>query len=563
MADNDITIGIKTTGAETAAAEIRKVEDAGKDLSAPVKPSTGFGGMLDKIPKSAEDARRAIEKIPDAIDEISASANKAEKSIFKIEDAVKKAEREMDVLEAKRRATESASGKTGGLLDVDVSGGAQKLGQEAADYAGFGQQFRAVSQLISADAVAVAGSFVAIGAAAVVSYDMLDETVERWREFETELKARGEELGEDLAAQIASIETLISPVKTVITSVSDGLAEIWKVAKDPVGELTGLNDLKESLAEQDRLLNQLNATRLKMANETGSSLSKVYQDEADGLKEQEQTLQRIATLRGQLQSIEQQRANRGIKIAQQDGGDVALAEANALAVRLKVEVAKLSENLRQSQSAVTIAQQAQSTAYSAYTRALTDSKDKLNPAEFKELSDKLDATNKELQKSKDIANEQARLFADAKLNVAEDVEVALIDLRDKYKGSVTKEAGKAFKSIEDSLKETLASGPTAAIEQIKVEVGTITTAAADKVTEVKTSLDGERTGTVAQIQTLTPNPQDTQAITKAVQDVGTGLSEQGNAFLSALNGLTAGITSINNRINHQQSQINHLFSLAR
>lgn len=45
MADKDINIGIKTTGADAAAQSIRKVEDAAEDLA---KAQTkGFGGMLD------------------------------------------------------------------------------------------------------------------------------------------------------------------------------------------------------------------------------------------------------------------------------------------------------------------------------------------------------------------------------------------------------------------------------------------------------------------------------------------------------------------------------------
>lgn len=510
MADKDITIGIKTTGDTTGAEAV-------------------------------------------------------EKSIFKIEDAVKKAEREMDVLEAKRRKAtgESPTDKPGGLLGVDISGGAQKLGQQAADYAGFGQEFRAVSSLISADAVAVAGSFAAIGFAAVKSYDMLDETATRWREFEQEMKARGEALPQDIANQIASIEATIGPVKAVIDGVSGAMAKMWETVKDPVGELTGLNDLKTSLSEQDRLLKQLNATRLKMANETGASLSKVYKDEADGLKEQEQTMQRIATLRGQLQSIEQQRANRQVKIAQQDGGDVGLAEANALAVRLKVEVAELSENLRQSQAAVSIANQAQSKAFSDYTRALTDNVNKLDPEKFAKLSDTLDKANAELQKSQSIAGEQARLFADAKANVAEDVEVALIDLRDKYKGSTTKETEKAFKTIEESLKETLATGPTAAIEQIKVEVGTITTAATAKSAEVKTALDTERRDTVSAIQKATPTPQDTQAIVDSIKGLSTAINDQGNAMISTINAITAVVNENARRMGNFQQQINQIMARIR
>ena len=488
-----------------------------------------------------------------------------EKSIFKIEDAAKQAERELDELDAKRRKTtrESATDKKGGLLGVDVSDGAQKLGEKAADYAGFGKEFQAVSQLISADAALVAGSFVAIGAAAAKSYDVLDETTTRWREFERELKAKGEELPQEIADQIASIEATIGPVKAVINGVTGAISEMWKTVKDPVGELTGLNDLKESMAEQDRQLKQLNATRLKIANETGASLSKVYKDEADGLKEQEETLKRIGVLRSQLQSIEQQRANRQIKIAQQDGGDVGLAEANALAVRLKVEVAALAENLRQSQAAVRVTQQSYDAAFSAYNRALGDNIDKLKPEDFAKLSATLDKSNAELQKSQTIANEQGRLFADAKANVAEDVEVALIDLRDKYKDTSTKETEKAFKGIEESLKESLATGPTAAIEQIKVEVGAITTAANDQQTQVKASLDTERAGTVQAIQQIAPTPQDTQAITAAVQSVGKSIAEQGNATIAALGAVVAGIGQLTARVQKQQQQINQLFSRGR
>ena len=492
-------------------------------------------------------------------------AEEAEKSIFAIEEAAKQTERELDVLEAKRRkiVSDATGDKSGGLLGVDISAGGKKLGQQAADYAGFGQEFRAVSSLISADAVAVAGSFAAIGFAAVKSYDILDETAARWREFEQELKARGETLPQNIIDQIAVIETTIGPVKAVIDSVTGAMSNLWQTVKDPVGELTGLNDLKTSLSEQDRLLKQLNATRLKMANETGASLSKVYQAEADGLKEQEQTMQRIATLRGQLQSIEQQRANRQIKIAQQDGGDVGLAEANALATRLKVEVAALSENLRQSQAAVSIANQAQSKAYSDYTRALTDNVNKLDKKEFAKLSDTLDKANAELQKSQDIANGQARLFADLKTNIAEDVEVALIDLRDKYKGSTTKETEKAFKTIEESLKETLATGPTAAIEQIKVEVGTITTAATTKVTEVKASLDTERRDTVSAIKKATPTPQDTKAIVDSINGLSTAINDQGNAMISTINAITAVVNENARRMGNFQAQINQIMARIR
>jgi len=492
-------------------------------------------------------------------------AEAVKESILGVEDAAKQAERELDVLEAKSRKEnrEKEAGKTGGLLGADVSSGTSKLGQAAADYAGFGQQFRVVSQLINADAVAVTGSVVGIGAAAAESYHLLDETVTRWREFEAELKSQGKALPQEIADQIATIEATIGPVRFIIDGVTHSISEMWKVVHDPAGELSGLNALEESLKRQKGLADDLKKKRLDLANETGGSLSKVYHDEAEGLKEQEETLKRIAALRGQLQSIEQRRADRQIKIAQQDGGDVALAEANALAVSLKVQVAALSENLRQSQAAVTIAQQAQSKAFSDYSRALKDDKDKLDPEAFKQLGETLDKANKELQKSQSLAGENARLFSAAKVDIAEEVEVAMRDIQDKYKGAVSKEADTAFKGITESLKTTIAEGPQAVIENIKVEVGTITTAATTKADEVKSSLDTERTGTVAAIAAVTPTPQDTAAITGAIESLGKAITDQGNAMIAALTAVTAVSNENARRMDAFTQQIQFLLSRTR
>lgn len=503
MADKKLTIGIEVAGATQAAADFKKVEN----------------------------------------------------SIFGVEDAAKKAEREMDVLEAKRRVDARAKG---GGTGPDISGAAGKLGQEAADMTGFGQEFRAVSSLISADAVVISGAFAAIGAAAVKSFDLLDETATRWREFEGELKSRGEQLPQEIADQIAGVEAAIAPVKTVIDGVTGAMSGLWKMVKDPVGELTGLNDLKTSLQQQDEMLKKLNATRLKMANENGASLASVYKREADGLKEQEETLRRIATLRGQLESIEQQRANRQVDFAKRDGGDVALAEANALAVRLKAEINSLNENLRQSQADVTTAQQSYDTAFSAYNRALTDKVDELDPAKFAALTTTLDKASAELQKSQSIANEQAVLFEAAKANIVEGVDNSLRDLESKYKEGVSKSANAAMDSIVTSMKETLASGPAAAIEQIKVEAGAITTAANERAAEVQQGLGTERAGTVQAIQNLAPKPADIQAVAKAAQDTNQSLKEVLNTCTKGFTSMVSTMTQFANTVAGMQAQINYL-----
>ena len=495
-------------------------------------------------------------------DKASAEANKLVKSLFGVQDAAQKAQSDLDVLEAKQRVDARGTGDSGGIGEIPT-GATKGLAQAAAQYAGFGEEFSVISKLLSADAAVAASSFVAVGAAVAKSYQLLDETATRWREFESELKAKGEEIPQDIANQIQAIEETIAPVRAVISGVTDAMGSMWAMVKDPVGELTGLNMLKESMAQQEEQLKRLNALRRSIAEERGATLAGVYKAEAEGLKEQEETLRRIAVLRGQLQSIEQQRADRQVKIAQQDGGDVALAEINAQAVRLKVEIAKITENLRMAEAETSSAQQAYDAAFSAYNRAIVDNTDKLDPEKFSKLSKTLDDANKELQKSQSIANEQARLFADAKANVVEDVEVALIDLQDRYKGVWSSEASSAFAGMTETMRQTLASGPQAAIAQIQVEAGAITTAANERAAEVQQGLSTERAGTVQAIEKLAPTPQDTQAITTAVQSVGKAIQDQGNATISALGAVAAGIGQVTNAIARQQSQINQLFARIR
>ena len=113
------------------------------------------------------------------------------------------------------------------------------------------------------------------------------------------------------------------------------------------------------------------------------------------------------------------------------------------------------------------------------------------------------------------------------------------------------------------MRQTLARGPQAAIAQIQVEAGAITTAANERAAEVQQGLSTERAGTVQAIEKLAPTPQDTQAITNAVQQVGKAIQDQGNATISALGAVAAGIGQVTNAIARQQSQINQLFARIR
>jgi hypothetical protein len=494
-----------------------------------------------------------------------AGAEAVEKSIFKIEDAAKKVERELDVLEAKRRKTdrESATDKNGGLLGVDVSDGAKKLGEKAADYAGFGKEFQAVSKLISADAALVAGSFVAIGAAAAKSYDVLDETTTRWREFERELKAKGEELPQEIADQIASIEATIGPVKAVINGVTGAISEMWKTVKDPVGELTGLNDLKESMALAAQKTKELNDQRLKIANGEAGKIKGIYDDEVASLREQEATLRRIAGVRSELGALANQGARQEVESARLRGGDVQLAEYNALATQLQTSLAALGDKLRASQASAATAQTEFNAASTAYQEAINKGLDKLDPKQFTALDKALETARTALDQADQAVLGQQQVFATGKETLLRGIENELAKLDTAAKGALSAEATKAGDAIYQSIKDQFATGPTAAIEQIKVEVGAITTAATGKITEVKTSLDTERRDTVSAIQKATPTPQDTRAIVASIKNLSDSINQQGNAVIRAISAIVLVVDENARRMSRFEAHVNQIMARIR
>ncbi len=138
--DADIKIGLQTVGADQAASKIDEVVDA-----------------LDEVKDSADQGDGSFEDvfggIPDALDEITEKAPETVKAVDKVGDATK------------------------------------EIAQQIASSKGFGREFAAASQVVSGSAIAVVGSVLAIGAAAVKSYQMLDETVQRYRDLQQEMQA--------------------------------------------------------------------------------------------------------------------------------------------------------------------------------------------------------------------------------------------------------------------------------------------------------------------------------------------------------------------------------------
>jgi hypothetical protein len=478
-------------------------------------------------------------------------ADKVVDAIQEVPQAAEDAQRRLDVIEAKRRvaersaAAEAKAAKAGGLSDEDLVRGVANA------IPGGGRVTQLMSALgpeasaIAASALVTATTALAatIGSAGVMIATFRGE-LESLKEVEKLAKDAGIDMGETLRNEKAALEATVGWV--------DDLLEKWNDFSDavahPIDAITGLGALKDSLKQAAEMAGKLDKQRLEMANDRQGDLKNLYGEELSRLKEQESTIQRIAKLRAELGSIEQQRANNAVKIAEQDGGDVVLAQANALAVKIRMGMEKLGENLREAQSQVPLAEQQFAAAQMAYQDAIRDGLDKLDPAKFKVLSDAVGTTEKVLNDAKQAVTDQRQLFTQNKNLLIENAGIELRDLEEKVKDGVSRQAGKALDAIHNNLTESL-STESAAVQAV--------------TGQVKAAIATDGAATVASIQTLAPQPQQTQAVVGAVQEVGKAQEQRDAAIISALATVAAGINGVTGKLAAQQSQINQLFARNR
>jgi hypothetical protein len=493
MADKDFTLGIKTTGDTSG---VKKVESA-------------------------------IDNIPDALEQIPDAAKKAERSIFKIGDAAQDSARDLDVLVAKQKQAAREAGDQPSFLNKDVSGAVGEAGEKLAESLGFGKEFKTVAALISADSLAVAGSFAAIGTSAVAAYKLVSGTVDGYKELMAESKANGESLGQELEGQVLALESALAP----LTSAIDFLGQAWEstieTINDPIGELSGLADLMASLARAREQMELLQAARLKLATENQSDLAGIYTKEVNALKEQEATLKRIAGLRNQMRSLESQAASQEIDAARLRGGDVELARANALAVELRNDLGKLGDALRAAQASAATAVRESDAAGIKYQAAIKDNLDKLNPAEFQKLSAAVDLTQQAITDTEGIVAAQKDLFVFAKTNILRGAETELGEM-ERERVVVSAQAEAARTAIFESIKTEVANIGTAGIAQIQVSAGTISTAASEKAGQIAAVINTERAATVSAVEGIaTQSDALARASVQLVGQIQAGLATAG------------------------------------
>lgn len=488
-------------------------------------------------------------------------AEKIEKSLFKVEDAAKRAERAADVAEAKAR--KAAREQTGGLLGVDVTKQVDDLLGKGAEAAGFGKEFTALKGLIGADSAAIAGSFAAIGAAGVAAFKLLEGTAVGYRKVLDEAKAGGVDLGTDLEIQVQALEATLGPVTSTIKAVGDAWEEAKKVITDPIGEISGVNDLKESLTRAKEQAQLLKKAQIALGDENQTSVKSRYDAELTVLKDQEATLKRIASLRSEQASLIQESLAQEVDIAKQTGGDVKLAQANLLVAKLDEGLQKLAENLRSAQNSEEQARTQLDAALIAYNQGIQDNLNKLKPEEFSKLGNAVDAAKQELT---DKQNENAIIrqnFEISKQTLLRGIDQARIELETGLQSEFSKPFEQVNNKIIQTLQENLGTTQTQAIQQINVAAGAVTDAANTQAAQVQAAVQTERAGTVTAIQGLTPTPQDTAAIVSAVKQVSEAQAARDNAIIVVLVETAAGINRMIARVNNQQAQIATLFSRIR
>lgn len=407
------------------------------------------------------------EKAGASLEELTQDANQAAKSLFAIEDAAKAAQRELDVMEAKKRLAAREAGESGGLFGVDLSEKAADALEGAAAERGFGKQAALLRQAIGADAAAIGGSFAAIGAAAVASYKLLTGTVEGYQKLMRDAAAEGVSLGTEIEDQVKAIEATLSPLVAVTDFISEKWAAMVEVVTNPIDTISGLGDLRKSIegaAEQMRKLDEL---RLKIANESQSGLSAVYDRELAALKEQEATIQRITALRNELSSLEVQGARQEVDAAKLRGGDVDLAQANLLAAQLKSGLAQLSDDLGESQRAAVTAKEQAAAAMVKYQEAIKGNLDKLDPAQFEQLSIAVDQTQTAVANADQAVTDQGQIFERTKANLLRGAENELARLDSETKGTISEAAEQARTGIYNTIKESFSSVISGAVELVQ------------------------------------------------------------------------------------------------
>lgn len=458
-----------------------------------------------------------------------AAAEALGKSILKIEDAAKTAARDLDVVSAKALQ----AGR-----DQKAEAEAQAAAAKAAE-----EEAKSLKNIEAAGKALVAMKVV----------DFLKETTAALKEASREGGLLHDQLGDlgpacdavdgglsVITAGMGAFVTTGNPVTAVLAGIGAGAGKVASAYMDMA------NAGKDTAAATARLAEQLEYTRVKTKELNEEKLRgwlrEYYKEETDELTRQAAQIERIIQLRAKLASVEQERANRQITIAQQRGGDVDLARANALATELRLAMEALNGELANARNQAGQAIQAAAAAESNYKTAVNQA---VSSEELARLSTILDATRTDAATAAEVLAASETEIAARRQNALESVETKFTDQEQAADENISTAAKKSYDTIYQSLKDNVSDEAPRAVAAIN------------------TTLSNERAATVASIQTLTPTPQDSAAITGSVKELSAAINKQGNAIIAALAAAAAGAAATTAVINQQGDAINQIYARLR
>jgi chromosome segregation ATPase len=466
--DKDIKIGLQTVGADAAASEIHKVEDA-----------------IDQIPETTPEAVTAVDKLDDAVKKVPDSVDDLNEQLDGLRERTEKLKEETEEF-AKQQ--ESATSK-------------MRLGRSAMVGAGIGGAI-------------LAKTFGEI-AKGLQSIDL-----DHLRKLD--------------GAMAEQVETARSWAE-VLTDPINGIQRL--ISGTTIGEVFGgMNEQLKLNAETEKRIAE---SRLEYALRNRAVLAEAYGWEAQQLIEQENALLRLLDLRSQMAAIRSEAAGQEVDAARLRGGDVPLAQANALSARLQEELQALEGSLQIGQQTLSSAQSAFDAAMEQYRAGVADGLATLDPEQLAQLARAVDATRVTRDDAEQALSDQKEIFDASKTNLLRGAETELGEIETETQGEISKAAQAARDAIYQTIKE---------------EVSTIGSASG----QVKQALDANRDQTVQAIQQLAPKPADTAKVQGALDAASQDINGFGNAVISSMTKLTAMVSQLTQKVTQQEAKIDQV-----
>lgn len=532
MADKDIIIGLKTVGAEASARDINKVPDA-----------------IDEIPKATNSATAGIDDLIAKLEKMKQRADALSK------DAKQTGEAGMAAAAAQiKKEQDKAKG-------VDTDAALQSLGR------------------LRGRITLVAAAFGTIAAVSKVVFGQLKTDMEA----ATDAGSKWESNNIKLAA---TIQALGDPIQTV----KDGWKSMANTAIGWIDKIVLKGELANKKQQEDAALTaRSEKTAYEQRAAAHAAMAEKILNAEIKLQEARDNLARAREQRANVKP-EQAAANEVARIIQKQAAENKII-TDALAEAQRAQAAALTDlkNLDLSNEAK-----------EASRKIYDDAKKRISELSL-ELGYKIQSDALAVQNSVEAAQAEAKQALEEKLTsnaqklqetlqaiitekggaAQAGTELALKTVNSLLEnGKVTVEeatrlnsAAVQFEQSSDSntaaLRETtqklLDSGKKAVDDFNALNQQVVSSAETQqgKLQEVSATLAADRANTVQAIQQLAPQPQDKAAVTGAVQEVGKGITEMGNAFIAALAQVTALCKGITAQAQNQQAQINQIFGRLR